>query len=308
MSKVLWHTMTIKVPSDMVEITKTGKVSIKKTLTKMNNISKSNGYPSIKLVSSSDNKPHIIADGKEWNINQLKTNLKKANELATKNKGRVFKKKIVQPLKDNNFIENIKTNIKINKSIKATENKTKKLRELYNLFFTYDNSSLKEAMFNVADNMNITLMKDAYTKSTKHNLTTKDIARNVYNKNIPIDLINDEYKKVASKGNNKPYEPIKVRGSRRGMSQNSNKTKEDKQIEKRLDKEKQQNIKSIEESIKQYDKEDFFNMMMKLADKYNDEQLKKTAYNYVSKMITPNKLARILYEFSIPIEKIINST
>jgi len=190
------------VPSDMVEITKTGKVSIKKTLTKMNNISKSNGYPSIKLVSSSDNKPHIIADGKEWNINQLKTNLKKANELATKNKGRVFKKKIVQPLKDNNFIENIKTNIKINKSIKATENKTKKLRELYNLFFTYDESSLKEAMFNVADNMNITLMKDAYTKSTKHNLTTKDIARNVYNKNIPIDLINDEYKKVASKGNN----------------------------------------------------------------------------------------------------------
>ena len=55
MSKVLWHTLTIKVPSEMVEITKTGKVSIKKTLTKMNNISKSNGYPSIKLVESLDN-------------------------------------------------------------------------------------------------------------------------------------------------------------------------------------------------------------------------------------------------------------
>ena len=107
---------------------------------------------------------------------------------------------------------------------------------------------------------------------------------------------------------NKPYEPIKVRGSRRGMSQNSNKTKEDNEIQKRLDKEKQQKIKSIEESIKQYDKEDFFNMMIKLADKYNDEQLKEIAYNYVSKLITPNKLARMLYEFSIPIEKIINST
>jgi len=94
MSKVLWHTMTIKVPSEMVEITKTGKVSIKKTLTKMNNISKSQGYPSIKLVSSSDNKPHIITDGKEWNINQLKTNLKKANELATKNKGKVLKQPV----------------------------------------------------------------------------------------------------------------------------------------------------------------------------------------------------------------------
>ena len=88
MSKTLWHTMTIKVPSEMVEITKAGKVSIKKTLTKMNNISRSQGYPSIKLVSSSDNKPHIITDGKEWKIEQLKTTLKKSNELAKKNKGR----------------------------------------------------------------------------------------------------------------------------------------------------------------------------------------------------------------------------
>ena len=88
MSKTLWHTMTIKVPSEMVEITKAGKGSIKKTLTKMNNISRSQGYPSIKLVSSSDNKPHIITDGKEWNIEQLKTTLNKSNALAKKNKGR----------------------------------------------------------------------------------------------------------------------------------------------------------------------------------------------------------------------------
>ena len=88
MNKVLWHTITIKVPSEMVEITKTGKVSIKKTLTKMNNISRSQGYPSIELISSSDNKSHIIAEGKEWNIEQLKTNLKKSNELSKKNKGR----------------------------------------------------------------------------------------------------------------------------------------------------------------------------------------------------------------------------
>jgi len=220
MSKVLWHTMTIKVPSEMVEITKTGKVSIKKTLTKMNNISKSQGYPSIKLVSSSDNKPHIITDGKEWNINQLKANLKKANELATKNKGRKL---------------------------------------------------------------------STHTSQNKFKSNVKEHASYLVRKN-------------------KPYEPIKVRSSRRGMIQNSNKTKEEKEIQKRLDKEKQQYLKSFEESIKQYDKEEFFNMMMKLADKYNDDQLKEIAYNYVSKMITPNKLARMLYEFSIPIEKIINST
>ena len=42
MSKTLWHTITIKVPAEMVEMTKAGKVSIKKTLTKTLNISKSN--------------------------------------------------------------------------------------------------------------------------------------------------------------------------------------------------------------------------------------------------------------------------
>jgi hypothetical protein len=220
MSKVLWHTMTIKVPSEMVEITKTGKVSIKKTLTKMNNISKSQGYQSIKIVSSSDNKPHIITDGKEWNINQLKTNLKKVNELATKNKGRKL---------------------------------------------------------------------STHTSLNKFKATVKEHASYLVRKN-------------------KPYEPIKVRSSRRGMIQNSNKTKEEKEIGKQLNKKQQQNIKSMEESIKQYDKEDFFNMMIKLADKYNDEQLKEIANNYVSKLINPNKLARMLYEFSIPMEKIINIT
>ena len=107
MSKTLWHTMTIKVPSEMVEITKAGKVSIKKTLTKMNNISRSQGYPSIKLVSSSDNKPHIITDGKEWNIEQLKTTLKKSNELAKKNK-----KRDVLTNNSHSMINKFKSNVK----------------------------------------------------------------------------------------------------------------------------------------------------------------------------------------------------
>ena len=37
MSAVLWNTLTIKVPAEMVELTKTGKVSLRKTLTKVNN-------------------------------------------------------------------------------------------------------------------------------------------------------------------------------------------------------------------------------------------------------------------------------
>ena len=39
MSKTLWHTIQIKVPAEMIELTKTGKVSVKKTLTKTFNIS-----------------------------------------------------------------------------------------------------------------------------------------------------------------------------------------------------------------------------------------------------------------------------
>ena len=34
MSKTLWHTITIKVPAEMVEMTKAGKVSIKKNINK----------------------------------------------------------------------------------------------------------------------------------------------------------------------------------------------------------------------------------------------------------------------------------
>ena len=218
MSKVLWHTMTIKVPSEMVEITKTGKVSIKKTLTKMNNISKSQGYPSIKLVKSFDNKPHIITDGKEWNIEQLKTTLNKSNELAKKNKGR--------KLSTHETLNKFKSNVKEHASYLVRKNK--------------------------------------------------------------------------------PYEPIKVRASRRGMIQTSNKTKEEKAVGKQLKQEKQQYIKTLEKSIKQYNKEEFFNMMIKLADKYNDEELKEVAYNYVSNIITPNKLAIMLDHYSIPMEKIIN--
>ena len=45
---------------------------VKKSLTKTNNISKANKEPSIKIIPSDTNKPKIISDGKEWNIEELK--------------------------------------------------------------------------------------------------------------------------------------------------------------------------------------------------------------------------------------------
>ena len=51
MSKTLWHTIQIEVPKEMVNITKNDKVVVKKSLTKTNNISKSNKEPSIKIIN-----------------------------------------------------------------------------------------------------------------------------------------------------------------------------------------------------------------------------------------------------------------
>jgi len=98
MDKVLWSTITIKVPSEMVELTKSGRVSIKKTLTKSMNISKSQKTPSIKLVASNVTKPEIVNTGKVWNVDELKTVMKKANALEKKNKDKpkLFEKK--QPI------------------------------------------------------------------------------------------------------------------------------------------------------------------------------------------------------------------
>ena len=70
MSKTLWNTIKIEVPNEMVNITKKDKVVAKKSLTKTNNVSKANKKPSIKIISGNVNKPKIISDGKEWNIEE----------------------------------------------------------------------------------------------------------------------------------------------------------------------------------------------------------------------------------------------
>ena len=74
----------------MVNITKNDKVVVKHSLTKTNDISKSNKEPSIKIISGDINKPKIINDGKEWNIEELKLKLKKVKELGKKNEGKEF--------------------------------------------------------------------------------------------------------------------------------------------------------------------------------------------------------------------------
>jgi hypothetical protein len=104
MSKTLWHTIKLEVPKDMVNITKNDKVVVKKSLTKTNIIllkptktnhllkQISNKEPSISIIPGNTNKPKIIDNGKEWNIEELKLKMKNAKDLGKKNEGKEKKK------------------------------------------------------------------------------------------------------------------------------------------------------------------------------------------------------------------------
>ena len=179
MSKTLWHTMTIKVPSEMVEITKAGKVSIKKTLTKMNNISRSQGYPSIKLVSSSDNKPHIITDGKEWNIEQLKTTLNKSNALAKKNKGRnILTNNSHSSL--NRFKSNVKShaqNLVINKQTSKPKTKLNKQEEIIMFLDKYKPLIINESSSILSESQLKDALNQLYNLKSRKNITDDDIKK-----------------------------------------------------------------------------------------------------------------------------------
>ena len=108
MSKTLWHTIQIKVPKEMVELTKSGKVSVKKTLTKTLNISRSQKTPAIKLIPSDVNKPHIVNDGKEWNIDALKERMTKSRAMRKKNANKnVFDPAVKKMVNLNKFEGNI---------------------------------------------------------------------------------------------------------------------------------------------------------------------------------------------------------
>jgi len=96
MDRILWSTTTIKVPREMVNISKTGRVTLINTLTKTNNISRRQKQQAVKLVPA-DN--FQIIHGKSWNVDALKEQVSKANALAKKNRGKEFvlnKKKIFE--------------------------------------------------------------------------------------------------------------------------------------------------------------------------------------------------------------------
>ena len=116
MSKTLWNTIKIEVPEKMVNITKNDKVVVKHSLTKTNNISKSNKEPSIKIISGDINKPKIINDGKEWNVEELKITMKKAKDLGKKNEGKEYKNKMTNDKAAKIITKEINSRAKLNRA------------------------------------------------------------------------------------------------------------------------------------------------------------------------------------------------
>ena len=98
----------------MVNITKNDKVVIEKTLTKTKNISKANKEPSIKIIPGDTNKPKIISDGKEWNIEELKLKMKKSKELSKTNEGKEYKKGMTKDKAAKIITREINTRAKLN--------------------------------------------------------------------------------------------------------------------------------------------------------------------------------------------------
>jgi hypothetical protein len=134
MSKTLWHTIKLEVPKEMVNITKNDKVVVKKSLTKTNNISKANKEPSIKIIPGDTNKPRIISDGKQWNIEELKIKMKKSKELGKKNDGKEYKKEMTKDKAAKIITNEINSRAKLNKADEYLQFKKNSLEELKTIF------------------------------------------------------------------------------------------------------------------------------------------------------------------------------
>jgi hypothetical protein len=74
-NKILWNTITIRVPQNMIHYTPTGRITLQKSLTRLNNVSKRQRIPSINLMPSPDNKIQVISQGNSYTQDALRQRL-----------------------------------------------------------------------------------------------------------------------------------------------------------------------------------------------------------------------------------------
>jgi hypothetical protein len=129
-NKVLWNSIQIQVPDQMFNITKTGKLSIRNTLTSTKNPSKSEKFSSVQLIPANIDEPKIINKGKKYNYEELQERLIKAKQLSLKYKNSdIFKKsanKEDMSIKLKGYVIHLQKNVS-NKKQKAIQNEFKKL-------------------------------------------------------------------------------------------------------------------------------------------------------------------------------------
>ena len=185
MSKTLWHTIKLEVPKEMVNITKNDKVVVKKTLTKTNNISKANKEPSIKIIPGDTNKPKIISDGKEWNIEELKIRMKKAKELGKKNEGKEYKKEMTKDKAAKIITSEINSRAKLNRADKYLQLKNNSLEELKTIFASLDidvriiGEEYKDKNFTAKDICMKRNIRFVYNKRD-HDFSTSSLRKRIY--------------------------------------------------------------------------------------------------------------------------------
>jgi len=74
-NKILWNSVTIRVPQTMLNVTPTGQIRLQNSLTKLNNVSKRRRIPSINLVPSQDNRIQVISQGNAYTQDTLRQRL-----------------------------------------------------------------------------------------------------------------------------------------------------------------------------------------------------------------------------------------
>ena len=138
-SKKMWSTIEIKVPSEMVEYNKKGKIMIKKTLTKTFNISKFQKKPAIKLVPTDSNKVEIVHEGTDFKKEEKPIEKIEKDIIVSMEPNK--KVKIKKPVVENNIVSiepNKKVKLRVPKPktypiediIKLPENKKVRIKKL----------------------------------------------------------------------------------------------------------------------------------------------------------------------------------
>ena len=193
-----WHSIVIKIPDEMITKTKSGRVSIRKTITNLGALSTSNKMKSIKLVSSNIDTPEIIDNGVKTTVNNEKgpkqpkiktTRKKKTNNNLINNIDDLYNQidKTNEELKNTKKLKTKKDHQEvINKILKEYINKkrTKKTKELSTEFL----KELFDYYYKNIDDYGINNKRFIKTYETN---TKKGIKENEEKMNYNLELFNE---------------------------------------------------------------------------------------------------------------------